>query len=225
MKWILTLLPFYFSAMLLLQLMPVRINLFFVRDNKDDFLNFRVNTFFSLLRFNVEVPLLQQETPFDLTMEAELKAGEDKFIGEKKAKFSVFALDYEKIRLFITWVRDNKGMLQYISNFYSKAMTVEKLNLRISAGFPDAALTGLIAGLFWSAVGTIVPVLQRRLRFAEQPRFAFQPDFNTQAVSKIYFDAVVSFRLGHLMLGSLMFMSTILRGGKDLLCRNIQFRA
>ena len=218
MKWILTLLPFYFSAMLLLQLMPVRINLFFVWDNKAEYFNFSVTTFLSLLRFNVEVP-------YDLTMEAELKAGEDKFIGEKKAKFSVFALDYEKIRLFITWVRDNKGMMQYISNFYSKAMTVEKLNLRISAGFPDAALTGLIAGLFWSAVGTIVPVLQKRLRFAEQPRFAFQPDFNTQAVSKIYFDAVVSFRLGHLMLGSLMFMSTILRGGKDLLCRNIQFRA
>ncbi|HZK25402.1 MAG TPA: DUF2953 domain-containing protein [Oscillospiraceae bacterium] len=215
MKWILTLLPLYLSGMLLLQLIPVRINLFFVRDNKDDFLNIRVNTFFSLLRFNVEVPLIQQDTPFDVTLEAELKAGEDKLVGEKKEKISVFDLDYEKVKLYVAWIKDNKDMLSYLSNFYRQAMTIEKFVLRVHVGLNDAALTGLLTGLFWSVAVIFVPALQKRLRFKERPVLAFKPDFSPQTVAKVYFDAVVKLRIGHFMLGSLLFMSTIIRGGKD----------
>ncbi|MCR3922885.1 MAG: DUF2953 domain-containing protein [Firmicutes bacterium] len=215
MKLFLTMIPFYFAIMLLIQLVPVRINLFFVRENKNDFMNIRVNTFFSLLRFNVEVPFIQQATPFDVTLEAELKAGQDKLVKEEKEKFSVFDLDWDKVQRVLVWVQQNKRLLWYITKFYTRAMTVEKVVLRVRAGMEDAALTGTMTGVFWTAAGMIVQIAQQRLHFKEPPTISFNPDFSPQPVFAARFDSVVSFRIGHFIIGSLLLLSTKIRGGKD----------
>ncbi|NLZ93941.1 MAG: DUF2953 domain-containing protein [Firmicutes bacterium] len=215
MKIFLTLLPFYTATMLLVLLVPVRINIFYQRENKDDFMSIRVNTFFSFLRFNVEVPLLQQETPFDLVWEAELKAGEDKLLREEKDKFSVLALDWKKVHRFFQWVQQNRRFLKYLSNYYIQAMTVESLFLRIRAGVEDAALTGMLTGLFWNLTGIVNTYMQQRLRLKKKPVIKMQPVFSNQFQFKLHFDTVVSFRIGHLFLGGILFLSNLIRGGNN----------
>ncbi|NLZ38805.1 MAG: DUF2953 domain-containing protein [Firmicutes bacterium] len=223
MKLFLTILPFYTVIMLLVLLVPVRINIFYLRENKDDFISIRINTFFSLLRLNLEVPLLQQEAPLELSWEAELKAGQDKLLREEKDKLSALTLDWSKIFRFLRWVQRNRHFLKYLSNYYLQAMTVERLNLTFQAGLTDAAATGMLTGFFWNAAGILSVFMQKRFRLKKKPVLIMQPDFNGQAQFKLYFDSVVSFRIGHFMLGGILFLSNIIRGG-TFKCRNIQYK-
>ena len=210
-----TLFPFYLVVLLLIQLVPVRINLFFVRENKNDFMTIRVNTFFSLIRFNVEIPVFEQETPFDLTMEAEFKAGQDELLREEEKKLSVLDIDWDKVRQYVEYFRKNRRMLWFIFRFYIRAMTVEKLMLRIRAGMDDAALTGLVTGFYWTVTGLFSAMAQQWLRLKEQPVFTISPDFSPEPVFAAKFDSVVSFRIGHFTLGGLLFLVTKIRGGNE----------
>ncbi|HHX75293.1 MAG TPA: DUF2953 domain-containing protein [Firmicutes bacterium] len=212
MKLLFMLFPFYTCIMLLIQLVPVRINLFFVRENKDDFLALRVNTFFSLLRFTVEVPLVRQETPYSLTMEAELKAGEDKLVRERKKSFSLFDIDWRKVRAHLRWLSRNRKILAGVTRFYLRAVTVEKFVCRLSCGTGDAALTGLAVGSCWACAGSMLALLQHWLRFAARPQFTVQPLYSRTGVD-LHLDTVVSFRIGHFTMGGLMFLFMKIRGG------------
>lgn len=213
MEFVLSLYPFLMAVALLLLLVPVRINLFFVRENKDDFLTIRVNTLFSLIRFNIEVPILQQETPLDLTLEAELKAGEDKLVREEKEKVSALEIHFKKVKMFLDYLQNNKQLLGFITRFYSRALTVEKLVLRIRAGVDDAALTAQLAGLYWALTGTLKHFVQRRLHFAREPIFTFDPDFSSQPVFAVKLDTVIALRIGHFTVMVPLLLWTIIRGG------------
>ncbi|NLN07393.1 MAG: DUF2953 domain-containing protein [Firmicutes bacterium] len=213
MRLLFFLFPFYACIMLLVQLVPVRINLFFVWENKDDFLALRVNTFFSLLRFSMEIPLVQQEPPHSLTMEAELKAGEDKLVRERKESFSLFDIDWRKVRAHLSWLHRNRKILARIMHFYTRSMTVESFACRLSCGTGDAALTGLVVGSIWAFAGSMLALLQHRLHFAVPPKLAVQPLYTRTGVD-LHLDTVVSFRIGHITAGVLMFLLMKIRGGK-----------
>ena len=213
MDFFLMIIPFSLTTMLLIQLIPVRINLFFDRENKNDFLNIRVSTLFSLIRFTVEVPILQQETPLDLTLEAELKAGQDKLVREEKEKVSFLDINWEKVKKFLDYVQNNKKILSFVARFQSRAMTVERLVLRVRAGVDDAALTGLLCGLYQTITATFTLFVQQKLRFKQQPVFTIAPDFSPQPVFAVKLDAVVRLCIGHFTVSGLLILVTIIRGG------------
>jgi hypothetical protein len=206
--------PFYVVLMLLIQLVPVRINLYFLRENKDDFLSLRVSTFFSLIRFNVEIPVLTQKTPLDLTMEAELKAGEDELVREKKGEWSILDIEWEKVRAYLAYIQNNRRRLWFLLRFLTRSMLVEKLVFRVRVGTDDAALTGILGGIYWTLAGTLTALAQQWLRLKEQPVLAFNPDFTAEPVFAAKFDGVVSFRIGHLTIGSMILIVTKLQGGR-----------
>lgn len=214
MNLFLTALPFYIALLFLIQLIPVRINLFFVRENKNDFMTMRVNTFFSLLRFNVEVPVIQQKTPLGVTVETELKAGQDAMVHEEIEDFNVFEINWEKLREYAAWVYYNREMFRYILRFYLRAMTVEKLVLKVRTGLDDAAATGMVAGIYWTAAGTMTALAQQWLRLKAQPVVSISPDFSSQPVFSASFDSVVSFRIGHFTIGGLLLLVAKIRGGR-----------
>jgi hypothetical protein len=214
MNLLLKLFLFYVVLILLIQLVPVRINLYFLRENKDDFLTIRVNTFFSLIRFNIEIPMMKQKTPLDVTLEAEVKAGQDELVREKKKELSVFDIEWEKVRSYLSYVQNNRRRLWFMMRFFIKAMVVEKLELRVRGGADDAAVTGLLSGLYWTITGAFTAMAQQWLRLKEQPVFAFNPDFTPGPVFAAKFDGVVSFRIGHFTIGSIMLLVMKLRGGQ-----------
>ena len=213
MAYIWLVLPFSISALLLIQLMPVRINLFFDRENKNDFLNIRVNTLFSLIRFTVEVPILQQETPLDVTLEAELKAGQDKLLREEKEKVSALDINWKKVKKLLAYLEYNRKTLKFIVQFYTRAITVEKMVLRVRAGVADAALTGLITGLYGTITNILSMVIQQRVRFQKKPLFMIDPDFSSEPVFAVKFDTVIALRFGHATVVGLLLLWTIIRGG------------
>lgn len=205
--------PLYVIVLLLIQLVPVRINLFFNRDNKDDFITIRVNTFFSLIRFTVEVPVLKQNTPLDLTVEAEVKAGQDTFIADEKEKVSALDLEWEKIREYLAYIQNNRQTLWFVFRFLTRAITVEKLVLRVRSGLDDAAMTGVLSGLYWIVTGWLTAMAQQWLRLKEKPVFSISSDFSPQPVFAARFDSVVSFRIGHVTVVGILLLFTKFRGG------------
>lgn len=212
--FLLQLLPYYVVLLLLIQLVPVRINLFFIREAKNDFLTIRVNTFFSLLRFSVEVPIIEQKTPMDVTVEAELEAGEHMHMMDQKKGLSVFDINWDKVQKFLNYVKKNRPLLTFISRFYIRAMTVEKLVLKVRAGVDDAALTGLLSGLYWTLTGTFTALARRWLQIKEEPMFGISSDYSPDPVFAVKLDAVVGLRIGHFTVGSFLFLITIIRGGR-----------
>ena len=200
------LLPYAIVFCFLVQLIPVRINLFFQRKNKNDFLAIRVNTFFSLLRFNVEIPLLHQKSPLDLATEAEVKAGDDKLIKETKQEFSLANIKWKKLRALLKYVRENRKLISFIIRFNLRAVTLEKFTLNIQGGTGDAAVTGVCSGLYWTAAGTISVLAQRLLKVRNGLSFSLCPDYSSKPEFSCLLDTTVSFRLGHFTLAGLIFL-------------------
>jgi len=224
MKILWQLLPFMIVLYILVQLVPVRINLFFQRENNNDFLTIRVNTFFSLIRFNIAIPLLHQETPLDLTMEAELKAGEDELIREIKEKISVQDINWEKAAAIIKYIRKNRKLLWFISRFYIRAVTVDEFTLNIRGGADDAAVTGMLAGLYWTVTSTVSTLAQRWLTVKQRPVFGLKPDFSPQPELACRLNTTVSFRLGHFTIAGFLFLINQNPRGVIELWKNIRSR-
>jgi hypothetical protein len=210
---LLKLFPLYVALLLLIQLVPVRINLYFLRENKDDFLNVRINTFYSIIRFNLEIPMIRQKTPLDVTVEAELQAGQDELIREEETEFSVLDIPWEKIREYLSYLHRNRRRLWFLLKFLTRAMLVEKLDLRVRAGTDDAAVTGLLGGVYWTAAGSLTAMAQQWFRLKEKPVFAFAPDFSAGNRFAARFNGVVSFRIGHFTIAGIILLLTKLRGG------------
>ena len=212
MKPVLYVLPFSLALILLIQTMPVRINLFLVRENKDDFIALGVSTFFSLLRFKVEVPVLKQETPLDLALKTEIKT-RDKLLREQRGKFSVWDFEWQKLKQQLDWFKKNKKILSFIFSFMRRAALVEKLKIQLCFSLEDAALTGMAAGLIWSFAGVLAVPAQKLLRLKNRPELVVIPDFNGKPDLKLRLEADLSLRLGHLTVGGLLFLLTKIRGG------------
>lgn len=223
MTRVFSLFPFFACTWLLLMLVPVRINLFFQRENKNDFLTVRVNTLFSLIRFQVEVPLLHRETPFDLTAEAELKVGEDKLALEKKKKVSLLELDPERVRQWVLLFWSFRHRLRFAAHFLMKAATVEHFELQIRGGTADAAVTGLLAGVSWVLAGLGFAHLQKTMKMEKKPVINFTPDYSPRPAFSIMLDTTVRYRLGHMAMSSLSMLVSLIRGG-DRIWKTIRYR-
>lgn len=216
--------PFYLAFCLLVLLVPVRINLLFLRENRDDHLVIKVKTFFPPARFQVEVPLLKQETPLDLNLEVEVRAGEDEPVWEKKKRVSAFDLDLEKLHWILSVYCNNRRLLLFAWRFISRAVTVEKFHLRFSSGTSDAALTGLLFGVGWTVAGSVDALLRKRLRFREPPQIDLRPDFSLAPLLKARLEAAISCRAGHFLLAGLLMLVATVRGGEKRLWKTILSR-
>lgn len=204
------LLPFFLVAWLLILLIPVRINLYFQRKNKDDFFSIRVNTFGSLIRLSLEVPVLRQESSLDLTLEAELKAGPDKLIREEEKK--LFLMDvFEQVRRVIAYLRRHRRQFWFLVRLLARATKVEGLSLHVAGGTREAALTGLLAGLYWTGAGAASALARQWLTLRCNPQFSLTPSFGRHDALAVCADSSVSLYIGHFVLVGVILMNIKIR--------------
>jgi AcrR family transcriptional regulator len=204
------LLPFFLVAWLLTLLIPVRINILFLRKNRDDLLAVRVETFCSALRLKLEVPVLRQDDLLDLELEAELKTGTDRLLREEAKRVS--GLDIlEQIRIITAYLYRHKRQFWFMARLLARAVTVEKFTLHVAGGTRDAALTGMLAGLYWTAGETLAALAGRWLKLRGRPQFCLSPDFGRQPTDAIRVDTTVSLYIGHFVLLGIMLVNIKIR--------------
>lgn len=59
-----------------------------------------------------------------------------------------------------------------------KRVSVERLNLKVTFGLEDPAVTGIMAGGFWALAGLLTGMLKRFFTVAAAPRILIDPRFN-----------------------------------------------
>lgn len=204
------LLPLFLAVWLLTLLIPVRINLVLLRENKDDFLTVSVETFYSLLRLKLEVPVLRQDNVLDLELEAELKTGEGRLLREEEKRISVLDV-LEQVRKIFAYLLRHRRQFWFMARLLARAVTVEKFSLHIAGGTRDAALTGVMSGLYWTVTGTLAALAGRWLKLRSRPQFYMAPDFGQQPAVAICADTTVSLYIGHFVLLGVMLLNIKIR--------------
>ena len=213
MKLYLTALPALLGAAALLQLIPIRINLLFVRENKDDFFTVRISTLFSLLRLSFDVPVIRRKSAAEVYLEAEMKAGDRFLLKKSREVLSLFAVKLQAMRRFLLFLQKKK-ILSFLLKIFLNTVRIEKLAVHIRISTGDAALTGIACGLFWSTAGTVAAFLQRYLRLQKRPVLSIKPDFGSRKAFALRVDTLVKMRIFHITAGGLLLLFIKIRGGK-----------
>ncbi|HYE83827.1 MAG TPA: DUF2953 domain-containing protein [Clostridia bacterium] len=185
-----------FIILLMLYLMPIAISVAVKKDNENDIINIGVNTLYGLLKLKTEVPLLEitlKNGRLALKYRAEvpnrkrskLLAGFTKFfsVSEGEGLYKIYKKNRNKII----------SPLKYIL----RKIKVYDLNLRLGLGTGDAAVTAILNGMAWIAIGSLIAFTSSYMSI-KKPRIAVVPIFSEVKLSTD-FSCIISMRLGHII--------------------------
>jgi len=175
--WLLVLLIFCFLLAALILLLPLCIFVHYLRENKKDHISLRVK----LGSFPLSMELWQGEAgegdwtshlavgrfriPAVLLQKVAGLAG---FRGKKSGSS---LMDLFRAADSLTITRQLRALL--------KKITLSRLELELTWGWDDPALTGLAAGGLWALLGAIAGLLQEYFSLAAKPRLQVVPLFRS----------------------------------------------
>lgn len=71
----------------------------------------------------------------------------------------------------------------HVTHQITKRIHCEKLRLIVVYGSGDAAITGILTGVFWAISGLIIHRLRQRLSFSQSPQFSMEAQFTKQCLT------------------------------------------
>lgn len=104
--------------------------------------------------------------------------------------------------------------MQYYVNLYrnftnkiTSSLKCESLYWNTTCGFSDAALTGILAGFFWTIKGMILNRLKKRMTLASQPKINVIPVFEHISF-EVDFQCIFSVRIGNVITAAISMMKS-----------------
>ena len=169
---------FFAVAVLYILLFIVRIKaaINYIRNEQDEWIKFSFYTLKGLLRYEYKVPLVKKENEkvkFKLVkgQKREMKGGSEK--NEKLMPLDI-------IKKFInvrSYLKDHGSLLVDIRKYINRKNIHIELIIKLKQGTGDAAQTGVICGLLWSAAGILTSYISRYLKTVSN-RINITPCFN-----------------------------------------------
>lgn len=220
MSWVWGLLLALGIVLLLVLILPVRLELHYKRENKDDRLHLGVRAFFGLVKLGYDIPVVA-------IMERSGAIGFKKDPAEEmpdKQKGWV-TLTTEKINKIMRHIR---RVLRRVRRFrialhkFSKTFHMESLKWRTKFGTGDAADTAMITGLAWGFKGVLGSYIYRFLSVEKRLQYDVQPHFQAQGFYT-ELTCIIRFRPGKTILAALGLVLLWMREAK--IWRSIRFRA
>lgn len=156
------------------------------------------------------MPVLRQENVLDLELEAELKTGTGRLLSEEEKRVSGLE-GLEQVRKISAYLLRHRRQFWLMARLLARAVTVEKFTLHVAGGARDAALTGVLAGLYWTVAGTLASLAGRWLKLRSRPQFFLSPDFGQEPTAAIRADTTVSLYIGHFILLGIMLVNMKIR--------------
>ncbi|ADU31492.1 DUF2953 domain-containing protein [Evansella cellulosilytica] len=188
-----------FFLLLLIPFLKMRVTMNYIHNGKDDELTLQLKTFFGLIKYEMNFPLLAiDDESASLVFEEKSKSA----LGEKKKKKKF------TVNEFIDDIIHFERLLKHVVGFHTivrkflKKMSLEKLNWETHIGTGDAALTGSSSGILWGIKGNVIGIVSNYMKLKVRPNILIQPQFQ-QMVLKTSFSCIVSFRIGHAILAGL----------------------
>ncbi|QXM06070.1 DUF2953 domain-containing protein [Crassaminicella indica] len=197
-----------FAFFMILFFISVIIDIRILKDNKDDKIILEFKTLFSLVKYKMEIPFLdlamkKNGSPF-LKMSSEIKKGQiDESIDEKK---SIISLDEmkkinNKIKRFY---HSYHNVIQYM---LSKIKISDFLWIT-EFGMKDAAITGMISGIFWAVKGYIISILRNNMN-CNKTTLNIVPIFNRE-VFKTTLHCIIKVKIGYIIIAGIKYGYTFL---------------
>lgn len=159
---------FLISAVLFILLFIVKINasVEYIRNAKEEWIKIAFYTEKNLLRYEYEVPLLKKEGN---KIKFKLVKGQGREMREGTSENSRLTPD-DIIKKFFNvrvYFKDHADIIKDIRRYLIKRNIHVSLNIELRHGTGDAAQTGLLCGLLWSAAGIVAAWLSRHVKISE----------------------------------------------------------
>ena len=93
--------------------------------------------------------------------------------------------------------RNKKDKIIPLLKYITKKMRIVNLSLKLGMGTGDAAATGILYGIAWIAIGSVMTLTRSYLNISE-PKIVVAPIFNKVQLS-VDFNCIISIKVGHII--------------------------
>ncbi len=155
----------FFILLLILFLFVIKIKaaIRYIRNELDEWVKFSFYTREGTIRYEYKVPLVKKEGNKVKFKLVKGQSKESKDSPEKNEKLGPFDI-IKKINSVRTYLKDHKSILEDTRKYLNKHNISIELELKIKQGTGDAAQTGIVCGLLWSAAGILNAYITRHLK-------------------------------------------------------------
>ena len=204
---------YFFSALIaivvVLYLMPIALSIDIKRVKENDSITIGVKTLYGLLKFKTEIPF----------MEIVFRNG------KPALKYKVEVADKKRSKLFARFTKlfsvteggeildiykENKYRIKNALKYITRKTVIKNFNLKFKLGTGDAAETGILYGVAWIVIGSVMTLAGSYLNIIE-PRIAVVPIFN-QVQLRTELSCIISIRLGHIINTGIRVIPVLLSG-------------
>lgn len=191
-------------VLLLLMLYPLEIRAHFRRKAKDDLLLLEVIIIPNLWIHRIEIPLIELEggeIP-SLKVKAEVEGPGKGTMLDKKGKVD-FSPEFIRhvLHNIIPYYKLSTCYFKSVK-FFLKPWIIKSFSWKTSFGTGDAAVTGIAAGVLWSAKFLFWKELTSLFNVQTQPVMNVCPDFNSSKL-EVEIDGIFASPLGNIIIASI----------------------
>jgi len=193
---------------------PFTVRISYLRAGSDDSANVQLSGFLGLLKYKVEIPMLDWGENFIPRLRLQTSQHDQKTVTKEVMPKSFNHKFLHKIlKHFFTLLRK----LQGVRRWFYKGVRCTKLRCVFAVGLKDAAHTGLAVGAAWSMLGYYLGKLHNNITFqVSSPQVAVNPSFR-QPKFEVDIDCIFKVRIGHIIFAGFKLLSIVkleLKGGK-----------
>ncbi|MHB1391783.1 MAG: DUF2953 domain-containing protein [Clostridia bacterium] len=195
--------------LIFLYFMPIVVRMDIRKDNENDKITVGLRTFYGLVKLNTEIPFLEvvfRNGRPGLKYKIE--------VGNKKrnkllARITKLLSMEEGEGVYKAYKRYKSKIIPIIK-YITKKTKVDNFNLKLSLGTGDAAATGILYGVTWIVIGSIMTLTRCYLKVYE-PRIVVIPIFSQVQLS-IEFSCIISLKLGHIINAGIKAIPALISG-------------
>lgn len=179
--------------------LPIIINLQILKDDENDKIILDFKTLFGIVKHKIEIPFVElsmgnKGKPYFKTEVEESENNE--IIKDKKSTITIEEMKklHRKIQRFIDLYFD---VIEYVC----KKMKVTDLVWTTEFGESDAAVTGILTGIFWAIKGSFVSFINNKVK-CNKVDLKITPEFNQQ-MFKTRFNCIISIKIGYIIIAKI----------------------
>lgn len=179
----------------MLYLMPLRIEVSYKQENKENRLVMYIITLFGLIRYKVDLTFLGNKL-VNLKGKLNYKSIEKEFM-EKENRIIIQGFKQSTHK-----VKENYQTYKTVMKYFLDKIKIEKFYLNTQYGLENAAITGILSGILYSIQSNIL-ILVFQYKNIKDCQIRMIPLFQQQNIIRIDFSCIIQFKLGHIINGSI----------------------
>jgi len=196
---------------LMLYVMPVRISIDVKKHSENVKINFQIKTLYGLLNIKIKIPVFKMAFENGKPVLKCKTEGTDRRRSRLPDRFAKLLYTKEGEGLFRVY-KNNKNIVLPLLRNITKKIKVRNIYLKLGMGTGDAAVTGVLYGFVWIAIGNIIAYTGSHMNI-EKPRIIIVPIFGSVRLS-IDFNCIINIKTGHIINAGIRAIPALISGNR-----------